>query len=231
MTGLRINQWVALGMLALAPVCFGKKSKPTPTITVPAEPGMTAAETAFVDKKVGVSFQVPAGWELAKKDGQVSTFRTDARTAQPSTQMRGVAVMDFNPYPQSTFSGAAFYFSVEPKTNDGDCSRQASTERTQPRTIGGMPFVQGHEEHGGICIESRDEVFTAFHNHACYRFDLAIHTFCAISSGAREVTEAQVRSIDARMAAILSTVRFEWEKGKSDPQPPPSDAQTPSPTP
>ena len=40
-----------------------------------------------------------------------------------------------------------------------------------------------------ICTEARDEVYTAFHKHACYRFDLAMNTFCAISSGAQEITD------------------------------------------
>jgi hypothetical protein len=75
-----------------------------------------------------------------------------------------------------------------------------------------MDFVHGHDEHGGICVEARDEVYTAYRKGACYRFDLAMHTFCAISSGAKEVSAEQVRSIDARMTGILSTVALDWEK-------------------
>jgi hypothetical protein len=192
---------------------FGQK-KSVEKITVPDQPIKSATATAFTDRKTGVSFRVPPGWELSRKDGQLSTFHMDARTAAQNSQMRAVAVMDFNPYPESTFSGAAFYFSVQPRSTDIACQRQASPalSDTDVQPIGGMVFTHGHDEHGGICTEARDEVYTAYRRHSCYRFDLVINTFCSISSGARDVTEAQIQSIDQRMIGILSTVNFAWER-------------------
>jgi hypothetical protein len=208
-----MRRWAGLFVLAMAAMGLAQK-KAVEKITVPVEPVKSAIETTFVDKKTGVSFRVPPGWELSRKDGQVSTFHMDARTAMPTAKMRAVAVMDFNPYPQSTLSGASFYFSVQPKTTDVACARQASKalSDTDVKPIGNMVFTHGHDEHGGICTEARDEVYTAYRRHSCYRFDLVMNTFCAISSGARDVTEAQIQSIDQRMGGILSTVRFAWEK-------------------
>lgn len=177
----------------------------------------------FNDKKTGVAFRVPPGWEFARKDGQLSTFHMDARSATLAARMRAVAIMDFNPYPQSTFSGATFYYSVEPKSTDIACAREASRalSDTDVQPIGNMVFTHGHDEHGGICTEARDEVYTAYRRHSCYRFDLVMNTFCSVSSGAREVTEAQIRSIEQRMTGILSTVTLAWERDGANPVPVP----------
>ena len=201
------------------------------TITVPDTPEATAKEQSFQDKRFGVSFLIPPGWELTRKDGQVSTFHQDARTAPPNAELRGVAMIDFNPFPHSTISGALFYYSVEPKTTDVECAAQATRlglpgvqNHKDVQAIGSVPFAHGHDEHGAICTEARDEVYTAFHKHACYRFDLAMNTFCSISSGAQEISDRQIHEIDERLAAILSTVTFKWEKAGANavpvPEPP-----------
>ena len=75
-----------------------------------------------------------------------------------------------------------------------------------------MTFAHGHDEHGGICVEARDEVYTAYRKGACYRFDLEINTFCSVSSGAQEITERQLDNIVSRMTGILSTVTLDWNK-------------------
>ena len=191
-------------------------------VTVPDEPPPSAKAQTFHDGHYGVRFEVPGGWSLARKDKQVSTFHLDARTASPKAMMRSVAAIEFNPYPYSTFSGALFYFSVEPHSTDEECSRQATgfgpartLTEAQPKDvqdIGGMDFAHGHDEHGKICVEARDEVYTAYRKGACYRFDLTLNTFCSVSSGAADLTQTELEQIDQRMANILSTVQLDWEK-------------------
>ena len=223
-------RWVMLWVGMVATWCGAQGQK-----AVPESPPADAREQSFRDNHFGVQFRVPEGWTLTRKDRQVSTFHLDARTAPERTQMRSVAAIEFNPYPYSTFSGALFYYSVEPHTTDAECARQASEPATRQRDlerrklehgrdvqdIGGMSFVHGHDEHGDICVEARDEVYTAFRKGACYRFDLALNTFCAISSGAADLTGAQLEQIDARMAQILSTVRLDWSKSGPHPVPAP----------
>ena len=167
---------------------------------------------------------MPIGWTIHRKDGEVSTFRLDARTASPHTQLRSVAAIQFNPYPYSTFSGARFYYSVDRHSNDAECAREATgpsivTHDTQD--IAGMDFMHGHEEHGQICVEARDEVYTAYRKGSCYRFDLIMNTFCAVSSGAQDLTDTQLQQIDQRMTDILSTVRLDWSKAGPHPVPVP----------
>jgi hypothetical protein len=219
---------------AQQPLASALHSTHTKTITVPDAPDATAKQQSFQDKRFGVSFLIPPGWELTRKDGQVSTFHQDARTAPRTAELRGVAMIDFNPFPRSTLSGALFYYSVQPKTTDVECAAQAThldpayTEHHKDvQLIGGVPFAHGHDEHGEICTEARDEVYTAFHNHACYRFDLAMNTFCSISSGAQEITDHQIHQIDERLTAILSTVTLKWEKVGANPVPVP---EIPTPT-
>ena len=220
-------------------------------VSVPAVPPPDAKAQPFRDGHFGVRFQVPGGWTLARKDGQVSTFHLDARTAPRKAQVRGVVAIQFNPYPYSTFSGALFYYSVEPHTTDEECSKQASgfvTARAveanavesgpaesssaegsskDVQDIGGMRFEHGHDEHGNICVEARDEVYTAYRKGACYRFDLAMNTFCSVSSGAADMTDAQLEQIDQRMADILSTVKLDWEKAGPHPVPAPKVSAAP----
>jgi hypothetical protein len=218
------------------------KSAYKPPTPVPTKEPDGAVEHTFVDKHDKVSFTVPRGWELSRKDGQISTFHLDARSAPPSTHLRGLAMLDFNPYPLSTLAGGLFYFSIEPHTSDAECAAQATTPSgptpdpsdTAPTStpaapihdpnihkdtqdIAGITFTHGHDEHGQICIEARDEVYTAWHKHACYRFDLAMNTFCAEASGAQPISSRQIKAVDQRMADILSTVTFGWQKTPAHP--------------
>lgn len=182
--------------------------------TVPEPTTPPARE--FHDEHYGVSFTVPAAWELTRKDSSVSTFNLDARSALRSTRMRAVATIDFNPHPTSTFSGALFYFSVTPNISAADCSTQAtklSPRKTSTATIGGVTFEHGYDQHGVICTEARDEIFTAMRGNACYRFDMVINTYCGGEvSGVRDITPDELNSVRKRMKAILDSVRFDADQ-------------------
>lgn len=179
----------------------------------PSSDPATPSSRSFHDSRSGVTLQVPAGWNLSVKDGEVSTFKLDARSAPRATQMRALASIAFNPYPESTFSGAFFYLSLNSRLPVVDCARQAAAPA--PRTpstsqIGGVPFTHGYDEHGGVCTEARDEIYTASHNGSCYRFDLIINTFCGGDvSGVRDITPDQLDAVRHRLEAILSTVHFD----------------------
>ena len=189
-------------------------------VSVPVEPPEGKKLQDFHDGRFGVQFRVPQGWTLNRKDGEVSTFHLDARSAPRKSQMRSVVAIEFNPYPLSTFAGARLYFSVERHSSDSECARQATGPVLHPmetQDIGGMNFVHGHDEYGKICVEARDEVYTAYRKGACYRFDLAMNTFCSVSSGAEELTDSELEQIDQRMADILSTVKLDWSKSGPHP--------------
>jgi hypothetical protein len=184
---------------------FSPKPAPEPT---------TPAARPFHDNRYGVSIEIPAAWNLSRRDGDLSTFNLDARTASRSAQVRAVANIAFNPYPYSTFSGALFYFTVTPRLLETQCRAQASAQA--PRTvsitpIGGVSFNHGYDQHGTICTEARDEIYTTVHNNSCYRFDLVINTFCGgeVSGGARDMTTQQLDAIRKRLESILETVQFD----------------------
>jgi hypothetical protein len=220
----------ALGFALLAFSAFACAQKQPHAITtpVPQAPAPTATPQSFRDKHYGVRFEVPPGWSLTRKDGQVSTFHLDARSAGSRSEVRGVAAIEFNPFPLSTFSGAMFYYSVQPHTDDLDCAAQAVNRsvdskhslQNSPQNIGGMDFAHGHDEHGSICVEARDEVYTAFRKGACYRFDLELNTFCAESSGAMELTVRQYNTIEAQMNGILDSVMLDWRPRSAGPRQP-----------
>lgn len=175
------------------------------------EPVSPAAQTV-TDAKTHIEFRLPAGWNLNRRDGEVSTFRLDARTAARRTEVRVVASLAFNPYPLSTFSGALFYLSVTPRSSAEACTAQANGKPNKPlppAIVGDLRFTRGRDEHGRICTETRDVVYTALRAGSCIRFDLAVNTFCGGDvSGAEELTEPQLGAIFKRMEGILQTVRF-----------------------
>lgn len=177
----------------------------------PANPDPATART-FSDPKYKVSFTVPAGWNLEKQDGLLSNFGVDTRTARRRTDVRGVAAINFNPWPVSTFAGAIFYYSVIPRANVAMCAAQTETRPVKPladASIDGTPFHHGHDKHGVVCTEARDEVFTAMQGNACLRFDLVVNTFCAETSGAMEITPAQLDDVDRRLAGLLGSVKLQ----------------------
>jgi hypothetical protein len=192
-------------------------------VSIDTAPPRDARPTPFRDSRFGVRFQVPPGWSVNTRDGQVSTFRLDAHSAAAKAQMRSVASLEFNPFPHSVLSGATFYYSVERHAKDKECAAQAAPnmEQTDIQDIGGMEFRHGHDERGQMCVEQRDEVYTAFRKGSCYRFDLAVNTFCAVSSGADELTERQFLDVERQMTSILSTVALDWKKGATHPVPVP----------
>ena len=200
---------LALAVLAAAPVHAQLKFLAPPAVPSDLK---TLPARSFSDPRSGVSFQVPAGWALTRKDHEVSTFSLDARSAPRTTQLRAVANITFNPFPLSTFSGAYFYLSSTPHINDADCARQAAAQSPHPApiTVAGIPFTHGYDEHGGVCIESRDEIYTTERNGACYRFDLVINNFCGGDvSGVRDMTPTELENVRKRLESILATVQLD----------------------
>jgi hypothetical protein len=164
------------------------------------------------DPRDHLTLHLPAAWNLTRKDGEISTFHADARSAPKNAQLRLVATLAFNPYPMSTFEGALFYVSATPHSNAAACAAQTSTkpfESIPPATVDGQTFARGKDEHGEICTEARDVALTATRGNSCLRFDLAINSFCGGDvSGAYDLTQDQMQAIYTRLQTILKSVRF-----------------------
>ena len=175
------------------------------------EPIDPPAQTV-TDAKTHVAFRLPAGWNVSRKDGEISTFRLDARTAPRRSELRAAASLGFNPYPLSTFSGAIFYLSTTAHSSAAACAQQTKTKPDVPMAplvVGDVKFSSGKDEHGQICTESRDLAYTAVRGGSCLRFDLAVNSFCGGEvSGAEDLTDAQLASLFQRMEGILATVEF-----------------------
>ncbi len=182
-------------------------------LTEPDEPANPQPKaTDFRDPKYKLSFHIPAGWNFERKDGVLSSFKADIRTAKPGLDVRGVAAINYNPYPPTTFSGATLYYSVMPSATAATCAALATSAPLKPQkdvVIAGHTFRHGEEHHGAICTEARDEVFTTLRGNSCLRFDMAINTFCHASSGAMEISPAQINDINTRMAKILDSIHID----------------------
>ncbi len=211
-TGLACSALVAQSVPAAAKAPAAAAASATPA------PAAVATRT-FHDPAYKISFDVPADWKFTRRDGEISTFRLDARSAARTTVLRAVVGMPENPFPESTFSGAYLYFSVTPHLNDAACARQAAASsgsrpvqgsRGGESEIAGISFAHGHDEQTAICTVERDEIYTTLRRGTCYRIDLAINTFCGGEvSGVKDITGQQLDAVRGRLEAILGTVRFD----------------------
>lgn len=177
----------------------------------PPEPTSPPAQTVQ-DERTHVLFHLPTGWNVSRRDGELSTFRLDARSAPARSDLRVAASLNFNPFPRSTFSGAMLYLSVVSKSSAAACTAETTAKPEKPlpaAVVGDVKFSRGKDEHGHICTVSRDVAYTAMRGGSCVRFDMAVNSFCGAEvSGAEDLTEAQLGSLFKRMEGILGTVEF-----------------------
>jgi hypothetical protein len=225
---MRVHQnlkcWSGALVILLASVGAAQTAAPKANASMPrvATDPVTPQAQDFHDRRYGISFRVPAGWNVTTRDGDVSTFRLDARSVTKATQLRAVASIGFNPLPRSTFSGALFYASLTPGISAAECRSQVAGTGSAPKAsglqprviesaqIGGVGFDHGHDEHGGICTESRDEVYTAMRKDGCYRFDLVVNNFCGGDvSGVADMSAKEIESMRKRLEVILESVRLD----------------------
>jgi hypothetical protein len=183
-------------------------SAPTRSAPAPVQP------RTFHDSTWKLSFDYPGDWTFAKTAGEISTFHLDARSAPRTSSLRAVTAFSENPFPDSTFAGGYVYFSVTPHSSAPACTKQASSPvakaKPEASQIAGIPFAHGSDQQKAICTVERDEIYTTFHDGACYRFDLAINNFCGGEvSGVKDITPRELDQVRARLESILSTVRFD----------------------
>jgi hypothetical protein len=214
----------ALALTLPAPVLAAQQSSeppmrvpnvvPVPPLhpTVPGKEPTSPAARDVRDPLDHLTFHLPPGWNLTRKDGEVSSFHLDARTAPRKAKLHLVASLAFNPYPASTFAGALFYVSATPALSAGACAAQTVTKPSEPlppSTIDGQTFARGKDEHGHICTESRDVAYTSLRHNSCLRFDLAINSFCGGEvSGAEDLTEDQLQAIYTRLIRVVDSIHF-----------------------
>lgn len=181
-------------------------------MTIPDDPDHPEpAARDYNDSRYRVRFHIPAGWNFEHKDGLISNFGVETRTSRARSDVRGVAEINFNPWPPTTFAGALFYYSVIPHATAAMCAAQTTTRGMKPlpdTEVGGITFRHGRDNHGTVCTEARDEAFTAMRGTSCMRFDLVINTFCAETSSAMEINADQLKDVQTRLAGILGSVRI-----------------------
>jgi hypothetical protein len=191
------------------------KVVPVPPLhpTAPAKEPTTPAAREVRDVSDHLTLHLPAGWNLSRRDGEISSFLLDARTVPRTSRLHLAASLAFNPYPQSTFSGAVFYVSSTPGVSAAACAAETTTkpfESLPPASVDGQTFARGKDEHGQICTESRDVAYSARRRNSCLRFDLTIHTFCGGDvSGAEDLSADQLQAIYSRLKTILNSVHLE----------------------
>jgi hypothetical protein len=187
------------------------KPSPAPVQPAFAEPTSPPAQN-YVDPVSRVRFHLGPGFRVVRKDKEISTFHLDARTAPAGSRVRAVAMMEFNPFPASTFSGGLVTYSVAPGVGAAACEAETRVKPEKPLAtmkVGGVPFWRGLDEHGGICTEHRNVTYTAERGGNCLRFDLTVNTFCGGDvSGVVDMTDLELADVFRRLEAVLETVRI-----------------------
>ena len=56
----------------------------------------------------------------------------------------------------------------------------------------------------------KEDIYATYRNHACYLFDLSVHTICSGAvDGMRNATKKELTDINAQLMSILETVRID----------------------
>jgi hypothetical protein len=115
---------------------------------------------------------------------------------------------------KTSLAGAQFLYAVRRNVSTKECLHPQEDGSAEPTkvdlvSVDGVPYAHASADDGGMCHQENEDVYTAYRNHACYIFDLSVHTVCAgVVDGMRDATPAELAEINAKLLGILKTVQF-----------------------
>jgi hypothetical protein len=168
------------------------------------------AQTAtFADPSTGVSFQYPKEWKL------VDSNQFYLQTAIPQhAEVRGGIVWKAGDAQKTTVSGVQFLYAFEKGDSSEACLHfqdEGDSAKSVVETvkIGNNLYAHRRSTGAGMCHQEREDIYGTYVNHACYLFDLSVHTICGgVVDGMRDATESEFAEARARLVDILKTVQF-----------------------
>ena len=167
-----------------------------------------AQTQSFSDNSTGVTFRYPQTWALSKSQD----FYLPSPLVPGNATRLGAAVWKAGNMPKTTLTGLQFLAAVEQKASKDACLHPHEEGSTEPPkvdsvTVNGVIYAHTRAEDAGMCHQVKDDVYTTYHNHSCYLFDLTVHTICSgVVDGMRDATPAELADADAKLMGILKTV-------------------------
>jgi hypothetical protein len=176
-------------------------------------PVVAQSSSRFADPQNGVTFRYPGDW----KEASQNRFYLGQDFVSDKAEVRGVVAWkawEQTENAKTTLAGTQFVYALDRNASSTTCLHPqnqgdptASTVDTVK--IGGIAYAHSHGEEGGMCHSEREDVYTAYRNHACYLFDLSVHTICpGVVDGMRDATPAELADAHTRLMEILKTVRI-----------------------
>jgi hypothetical protein len=209
-----------IDVLLLARVTWAQV--PTPS------PGNSSAESAFqeyVDLAHGVSFRYPGSWHLNQGGGAYLPPVILKNSADPTAPYKPTAYVALlgrdakqGPYANSNFINAWFLYRIAQDLNQEQCYAQASAPLQDSNesdswklgwsTIDGVRFRRGTGTDQGLCNETTQDFYAAFHAGRCYLFEKQVNTVCPHSDGLRDLTPRELNGISQQLDSVMLSVRF-----------------------
>lgn len=191
-------------------------------------PGTSPTKSSFqryVDPANGVTFRYPASWHLNQGGGAYIPpviLKNPADPTDPYNPTAYVALVGRDakrgPYSNSNFINAWFLYRIAPHLNQEQCYAQASAPlqnsnesdnwKVDWRMIDGVRFYRGMGTDGGLCNETTEDFYAAFHVGRCYLFEKQVNTICPHSDGLRDITPRELGGINQQLDAVMLSVRF-----------------------
>lgn len=167
----------------------------------------------FSDPSTGVSFQYPKDWKQAVGN----QFYLGPGMVPEKAEVRGAVAWKAwaaTEDAKTTLAGAQFIYALQKDVSSADCAHPHTEGNTTDSTVDtvtirGVAYAHNRAEDAGMCHQEKEDVYTTYRNHACYLFDLSVHSICSgVVDGMRDATPAELAAVDATLLGILKTVRF-----------------------
>lgn len=169
------------------------------------------ATAKFTDQPNGVTFRYPENWKNVPRN----QFYLGQIFVPKKVDVRGVVAWkawENTVDAKTTLAGTQFVYAIDKNVSSAACLHpqpEGDTTASPVDTvkIGEMEYAHGHGGEGGMCHSERENVYATYRNHACYLFDLSVHTICSgVVDGMRDATQAELADADAKLMGILRTV-------------------------
>lgn len=180
-------------------------------------PVVAQSSTKFADPQNGVRFRYPKDWKEASKN----RFYLEQDFVPDKAEVRGVVAWkawEETVNAKTTLAGAQFVYALDRNASSAACLHpqnhgDATASTVDTVKIRGMEYAHNHGGEGGMCHSENEDVYTTYRNHACYLFDLSVHTICSgVVDGMRDATPAELAEADAKLMGILKTVTINAPK-------------------
>jgi hypothetical protein len=217
---MRFLLLVLIDVVLFVRLTLAQEPVPHP-VSFPAE----SAIQEYADPANGVSFRYPGTWHLNQGGGAYIPPVILKNTVDPTDPYKPTAYValvgrdaEHGPYSNSNFINAWFLYRIAPGLNQEQCYAHASAPlqnsnesdnwKLDWRTIDGIRFRRGTGTDGGLCNETTEDFYSAFHDGRCYLFEKQLNTVCQHSDGLRDVTPGELARIIRQLDGVMLSVRF-----------------------